>query len=253
MNISWDATPKSDLAYYEVRAGYVWESAVLVAQTKELNCTYSPAASGDVKIMVKARNAVKYSDEASQSLYITLEPSNVTGFRVFQNGEQLAFVWNKVPDNDVVDYELREGGSFENGTVIATGITLTSYQLPVDTEITRRFHVKAINSSGHYSNSAASTSITITDLPVKNVIKTYDKIALQAWTHAGTAFGQSSITFATLPGAFPDYSTTKFSDIGRAVVLKLAKTGGVYQASGTYICARKDLGQVITANITTVF
>ena len=254
LNISWEATPESDLAYYEVRAGYVWESAVLVAQTKELNCTYSPETSGDVKIMVKARNAAKYfSDEASGSLEVKLEPSDVSGFRVFQNGEQLAFVWDKVPDNDVVDYELREGGSFENGTVIATGITLTGYQLLVDTEITRRFHIKAINSSGHYSLGAASASITITDLPVKNVIKTYDEIALQSGTHAGTAFGQSSITFATLPGDFPDYPTTKFSDIGGAVVLKLAKSGGIYPSSGTYTCTRKDVGQVITANIATVF
>lgn len=254
LNITYEATPESDLANYELRVGYVWNTAVKIGETKEFRWTYSPDTTGSVKVMVKALNAAGYySDEASASLYVTLEPGNVAGFRIFQNGEKLAFVWDKVPDNDVIGYELREGSNFDNGVIVATGITLTQYQITVDTEILRRFHIKAINRSGHFSNSAAAATISVTDLPPKNVIETFDEIALQTGAHSGTVFGASLITFATLPGDFPDYPVTKFSDIGGATVLKLAKTGSVYQSSGTYTCSRKDIGQVITANIASVF
>lgn len=254
LNISYKATPESDLANYEIRVGYVWQDAIVIGETKELRWIYSPPATGDVKIMIKAVNAAGYySDKASASLYVTLEPGNVSGFRVFQNGDKLMFVWNPVSDNDVVGYELREGGNYDNGTIVATGITLTQYQLPVDTEILRRFHVKAINRSGHESRFEASVNINISDLPPKNVIQSYDEIVLQSGTQDGTEFGESLITFSTLPGRFSDYQSTKFSDIGGAMVLKLSQVGGVYPTSGTYTCARKDLGQIITANIATVF
>ena len=254
LNITFEASPESDLANYEIRAGYVWQEASLIGETKELRWTYSPPATGDVKIMIKAKNAAGfYSDEASNNIYVTLEPGDVAGFRVFQNGERLVFVWNPVPDHDIVAYELREGGSFENGTIVATGITLQQYQLAVDTELLRRFHLKAINRSGRYSHSAASVEVLITDLQPKNVIKQYDELALRSGTHDGTEFGKSSFSFATLPGSFADYPTTKFADIGGATVLKLAAVGGVYPASGVYVCARKDLGKILTANMSTVF
>jgi hypothetical protein len=254
LNIAYDATPESDLANYELRVGYVWQDAVEIGKTKELRWTYSPLKTGDVKVMVKAVNAAGYySDEASANLYCVLEPGDVSGFRVFQNGERLAFVWNPVQENDVVGYELREGGNYDNGTIVATGITLTQYQLTVDTEIKRQFHIKALNRSGHVSRAEASTAVIIADLSPKNVIMTYDEIALQSGTHDGTEFGVSQFTFATLPGRFSDYPTTKFSDIGGATVLKLAPVDGVYPAAGSYVCDRKDIGQIITANMTTVF
>jgi len=254
VNITYEATSESDLANYELRVGYVWEDAVKIGETKEVHWTYRPEKTGDVKIMVKALNAAGYySDEASARLYVTLEPANVSGFRIFQNGEKLAFIWDKVPENDVVGYELREGSNFDNGVVIATGITLTQYQLAVDTEILRRFHIKAMNRSGCYSRLAATATIAVTDLPPKNVIETFDEIELQTGVHTGTEFGPSLITFATLQGRFSDYPDTKFSDIGGATVLTLAKKNGHYQETGTYTCARKDIGQVITANISSVF
>ena len=184
---------------------------------------------------------------------MVLEPSDVSNFRIFQNGTSLVFVWDSVADNDVIGYEIREGSNYDNGTIIATGITLNQFSFAVDNEITRMFHIKAINRSGHYSNYPASASITITDLPPINVIETYNEITLQSGTHSNTEFSNSQFTFATLGGKFSDYTTTKFSDIGGATALRLKKTGETYALTGTYTCTRKDMGQLITANVTTVF
>lgn len=227
LNISFSATPESDLANYEIRVGSSWSAGVKIGETKELRWTYSPERTGDVNVLIRAINAAGFqSDEVSNHLYVKLEPDDVTGFRVFQNGEKLAFVWYPVENNDIVGYELREGSNFDNGVVVATGITLTQYQLEVDMEILRRFHIKAINRAGRLSNYAASTSVTIIDLPPKNVIDSYDEVELRSGMHNNTEFGASAITFATLGGKLSDYPTTRFSDIGGATVLKLKKDGG---------------------------
>jgi hypothetical protein len=225
--ITWDGIPELDLNEYQLKVGYTWETADKVAFTKELRATYKPPVSGDYKFMLKAINNSGFpSDEVFINFYATLEPSDVTGFQASQNGENVLLTWAKSPDADVVCYEIREGSMFDNGSVIQTGITMAMYQFPVDTEITRRFHVKAINRSGRYSQSAPMATVTIANLLPKNVISTYDEIALHSGTHDNTEFGQSMFTYATLPSKFSDYPTTKFSDIGGASVLKLSKSKG---------------------------
>jgi predicted phage tail protein len=229
--ITWDGIPELDLLEYQVKCGFEWITSDMIAQTKELKTIYKPSKSGDVKVMLKARsNSNFYSDEVSTNFYASLEPSDVTNFRAVQNGESVLFTWDKSPDNDVVSYEIREGSTFANGSIVQTGITMTVFQIPVDTEVTRRFHIKAINRSGRYSQNEDSDNITISNLLPKNVISIYDEIALHNGTHDNTEFGQSMFNYATLSGKFSDYPTTKFSDIGGASVLKLAKPSTLYDA-----------------------
>ncbi len=254
VKISWDAVPKLDINQYLVKVGDAWDSAVEIAKTKELTVTWMPAASGDYKFLLKAQsNNGYYSDEIDCHLYVTLEPADVTGFGAAQNGANALLNWDKSPDSDVVGYEIREGAQFDGGTLVATGITGTLHQAPVDTETTRRYHIKAINRSGHYSLNAATATVTISNLPPKNVIESYDELQLRSGTHSNTEFGQSLINFSNFGGKFSDYPNTRFSDVGGQTVLKLKAVNGQYPSSGSYACARKDMGEVITANIGSQF
>ncbi len=254
--ITWDGIPELDLFEYQLKVGYTWETGDYVAKTKELKATYKPTVSGDCKFMLKAKNNSDfYSDEVFEHFYAILEPSNVTNFQASQNGENVLLTWTKVADADVVAYEIREGSTFDNGSIIQTGVTMAMYQFPVDTEITRKFHVKAINRSGRYSQEEAMASVTISNLLPKNVISTYDEIALATGTHSNTEFGQSLFTYATLPGKFSDYPTTKFSDIGGASVLKLARhslilNSNVPVSSNAYLIKAYTLSEDIIENQT---
>lgn len=255
LNITWEATPESDLAFYEIRIGYTWETATKIGETKELRWTYRLTQTGDVKVIIKAKNAAEYySDEAFNHYYAVLEPQDVTGFQVIQNGEYVEMYWDKATESDVVAYEIREGANFDSGSLVASGITLTEYKIKVDNERQYYYHIKAINRSLHYSLNATSAMVAVQNLPPKNIIQTYDEIALQSGTHSNTEFGQSLINWQTIGGKWSDYPNTKFSDVGGQMVLKLAKDdNGNYYTNGTYTCATKDMGQVITANITTDF
>ena len=254
LNISWTGILESDLAYYDVRVGSSWDDATQIVTTKENSCTYTLSASGTVKILVKSMNVAEYySEEATASLYCTIEPAKVSNFRVYQNGEYVEFYWDKSVEADVVSYEIREGSSFSIGSLVVTGQTTTNYKYLVDTERKYQYHIKAINKSGFYSSSAISGSVLVSDLSTRNVIESFDELTLQSGTHANTAFGTSQYKFSNLGGKFSDYTTIKYSEIGGANVLKLAMNGAVYYSSGVYTGERIDIGQIITANITAYF
>lgn len=254
LNISWTGILESDLAYYDVRVGSSWEEAVSIVTTQETSCIYTVKASGTVKILVKAMNMAKfYSDETAAALYCVVEPAAVSNFRVYQNGEYVEFYWDKAMAADVTGYEIREGESFVSGSLVITGQTTTSYKYKVDTERMYRYHIKAVNKGGFYSVAAASASVLVTDLPARNVIESFDELLLQSGTHDNTVFQTSQYKFSNLGGKFSDYPTTRFSEIGGATVLALAKDGSGYCSSGTYTCKQLDIGQMINANITAYF
>ncbi|MEM5766838.1 MAG: phage tail protein, partial [Bacillota bacterium] len=254
VDITWTGITESDLTGYQVKVGLAWDTGEALLLTKELKTTYTPGTSGTLKAMVKAVNAAGfYSDEAYATAPITLEPLDVTGLVAYQNGETIELYWDQAVEPDVVAYEIREGASSEQGQLMATGVTENKYVVNVDTEKNYRYFVKAINRSGHYSVYAAAASVNVANLPAKNVIESFDEILLRTGTATNCEFGSSLINFSNLGGRFPDYPTTRFSDVGGAQVLKLKATNGVYPDSGTYACARKDMGQIITANITVQF
>lgn len=265
--ITWTGISESDLIAYEIRVGYTWETSEKIGETKEQHWSYRPTQTGNIKVIIKSKNAARYySDEASANYYATLEPLVVTGFQVLQNGEYVEFFWNKSDEPDVIAYEIREGTSFELGILVDSGITLNSHKAKVDQEREYRYHIKAINRSNRYSQSSASQSVIVSKLPPKNIILSYDEIARADGTHSNTEFGASLINFSNIGSRWSDYLTTRFSDVGGQVVLKLAKEVkdgfyvspflsemGTYYQSGIYTCETIDVGQVITANITNRF
>lgn len=252
--ITWTGISESDLVFYELRVGYEWDTATKIAETKETRWLHSISDTGDTKVIIKARNAAGfYSDEVFEHYYATVEPGPVTGFTAIQNGEYVELFWDKHSESDVVSYEISEGASFDMGQLVVSGVTTTEYTVKVDTERNYYYHIKAINRALKYSTTAASTGLYVANLPPKNKIEEYDEIGLQTGAQTNVEFGASLINWSNLGGRSNDYPTTKFSDVGGQTVLKLAKNGASYYASGTYQAITKDMEQVITANITADF
>lgn len=254
--LNWSGIPDADLQEYVVKVGLDWDSGTIIAKTKELRTSYKPTQSGNYKFLLKAKNVSGfYSDEISNQFNAYIEPADVIGFTVVQNGEFVQMTWNKSSEPDVVGYEIREGSVFDNGAaLVVSGLSETSFSLKVDTETTKRYHIKAINRAGYYSQSAASATITIDGLMPKNVVFEYDEIALQNGTKTNVEFGTSQYDFANFPGRFSDYPNLRFNEVGGQQVLKLGQTGDYqYCSNGEYLVERKDMGQVITANIVAEF
>jgi len=253
--IIWSGSPDLDVQDYTLKVGPDWERATEIAVTKELKANYKPPFSGNYQFILKARNLSGfYSDEVTAKFDAYIEPADVTGFVAYQNGTTVAMSWDKSPENDVIAYEIREGSVFDNSaTLVVTGLSETSYSAAVDTEITKLYHIKAINRAGKYSQNAATAPVNITNLPPKNVIETFDEIRLRNGTHENTELGESLFNFSNFGGRFEDYPNTRFYEAGGQTVLKLKQFNGIYATFGTYLCSRKDMGQMITANIGSQF
>ena len=252
--IKWSPTEELDIVGYEIRLGNVWADAYPLAYVKESYYTYTALATGSQTVLIKAKNAVGfYSAESRVSGYITLEPTSVSGFVALQNGEYVDLHWDKHSEQDVIGYELREGLSFDTGVLVATGITTGGYTIKVSTERVYRYHIKAINKALKYSIESVSASVYVDALPPKNVVKSYNELELKSGECKNVEFSVSALNFQTFGGSFDEYPNVKFGDVGGLNVLRLTKIGSIYQTSGTYTGTIKDLGQIVTANISADF
>lgn len=256
LNIQWTEVPDGDLVGYQVKIGSDWNSAEELPLTNELYATYTLTASDTYHVMIKTKNSAGfYSDETSSNITCKVEPTNATNFVAYQNGEEVELYWTKSVDTDVVGYEIREGSSFRNGSLVATGITNNYLVTKVDIERLYQYHIVAINRAGFISDDPKTTRVMVENLPIKNVILTFDEIARQSGTHNNTEFGESLINFQTVGGRFSDYPTTRWTDLGGSDVLKLLKNSstGKYPTNGIYTLQRIDVGSIITADISVYF
>ncbi len=229
--IQWMPVSDGDLTGYQVKIGDKWDSAEDLPLTNEVYATYALSASGNYKVMIKALNSAGYySDEASASLRCKVEPTNATNFIAYQNGEEVELYWTKSVDTDVVGYEIREGSSFDTGTLITTGVTNNYFETKVSIERYYRYHIAAINRAGFISDTAVNTQVLVENLPIKNFILSIDEIASPTGTHDNTEIGESLINFQTAGGKFYDYNTIRWTDLGGSNVLKLKK---IYKTQAT--------------------
>lgn len=94
----------------------------------------------------------------------TAPPEDVTGFDVFQVKETIYFSWNPVPDKDVAGYELRYGAkgvAWDLATVITQTTLATGFTTPMIPPGNWDFLIKAIDSSGNYSEEEAVKSFKV--------------------------------------------------------------------------------------------
>lgn len=253
--INWTNIDDPDLAGYETKIGDNWDGGEPLPFTKEIYAEKVLTASGTYKLMVKAKNtAGYYSDETSTTVNVKVEPDDVGGFIALQNGDSIELYWDKLAEKDIENYELREGFSYDEGTPVARGVTGTSVILPID--VTRVYHyfIKARNKAGFESVHASSAAVNVTALLPRNVIMTFDEIALANGTHSNTLFTDSKYNWQTFGGRFSDYPALKWEEAGSQKVLAIdltkASNGHV---EGTYTTPVIDVSSVITCNVTTVF
>lgn len=220
--INWSAVDDSDLAGYQVKIGNDWDSGDPLPFTKEIYAEKVLSASGTYKVMVKAKNAAWYeSDEVSTTVTVKVEPDDVSGFIALQNGDSIELYWDKLDEKDVKSYEIREGYSYDEGTPVARGVIGTNVTIPIDTTRVYKYFIKATNQAGFSSVHAASATVNVTALLPRNIIETFDELALANGTHNNTLFTNSKYNWQTFGGRFSDYPASKWEETGSAKVLAL--------------------------------
>lgn len=253
LKFTWTAVDEPDILGYEIRLGSTWASALKIHEgfIPDPRFEYTLDSPGSKTFLIKARDrSGNFSNSATSfSINALLVPSSVTGFQGIQNGDKVLLTWNRVADLDVSGYEIREGPSFDLGSLVATGITGASFQAPVSSERTYTFWIKARNVAGYMSQTAPYSQVAVAGLLPRNYIASFDEIDLQSGTHTNTEFGTSFYTWGIFPGAYSDYPATRWDEVGAATVLKLSGSN----LTGQYKTTVKDMGKIVQAEITARF
>jgi len=272
-----------DLRGYEIREGLTWESGTpissLLYDTEKAE--YQIAENRTYNFWIKAvDNSYNYSENAAHvSITGKVNPDNVTNFQAVQNGEYVALSWAKVANTDLAHYEIRMGMGFDTGSLIVSGIKNNFYNVKVDQNKIYYFTIKAVNNAGYYSQSYPVEAINVQNLPPKNVILSFNELELRTGTLENCIFSVSGYLWRDLDKTWDEYETETWDSFGGESVLRLGTDDGKYlledesggylledgsgvllkealdeiPSSGSYTSSVKDMGQVITANVTSEF
>lgn len=143
-------------------------------------------------------------------------PSDVVSFLVNQNRDRLYFGWQEIDDVDVWGYEIRWGMSWESGQFITFQQGSHYLTTNFSTGSGQSYWIKAIDTSGNYSQNATEAVITIDNIPFRNIMEEYSE--QPAWS------GDKQ-------------NTEKVGD-------NLKISDG--ELSGTYTTSQRDIGYVAT-------
>ncbi len=110
-------------------------------------------------------------------------PSDVSTFLVNRSRDRMYFGWTEVTDVDVAGYEIRLGADWDSGQIVDTGIKGSHY-ITIDfrTGVGQSYWIKAIDTSGNYSEIALEANVTIDNIPFQNIVVNYSEQV--AWVGA---------------------------------------------------------------------
>ena len=143
------------------------------------------------------------------------DPSDVTGFAAVFDQGRVRFKWNHIPDIDLWGYEIRYGMDWAHSEKAVDGVQENSALWRPPADGTYTFWIKARDTSGHYSESAAKALLTVDVEGELNVVRDQDefdfdtplpglKVDCKYDTSRNVLLNFGSMTPADVPDALPD-------------------------------------------------
>lgn len=177
-------------------------------------------------------NIISSSPQASiTALAKSTPPEDVSSFLVNQSRDRMFFGWTGVTDLDLSGYEIRFGQAWASGTVLATQIKDTTYiSLDLRTGSGQSFFIKAIDTSGNYSETETEATITIDEIPFQNIIESYMEAASWSGTLSSTVVTSSNLLISS--GCLAGTYVTPVRDVGFIATFKIGIDAVVVDAGG---------------------
>lgn len=148
-------------------------------------------------------------------------PSNVSSFLVNQSRDRLYLGWTEVDDVDLSGYEIRLGSDWVSGQILVTGIKGDHY-ITIDfrTGTSQSYWIKAIDTSGNYSETATEAVITIDNIPFQNIIVSYSEQTDWNGTKSNTEKSGNNLIVST--GHLSGTYITPIQDVGYVATFRIA-------------------------------
>lgn len=167
IHVTWEQDPTSFATEFEVFYRRLDADLFQKIKVTGQECYIDNVKDGAVyEIYVKAVNVLNRRSPATNILQHTVvgklaPPSTPTDLVVVQDGSDVRLDWTGIADLDLSYYEIREGGTnWDNATKIGTSKTdLFVHHNVKDGTLTYR--IKAVDTSGNYSNGTLSDSFSV--------------------------------------------------------------------------------------------
>lgn len=174
--LTWDQVTDIALKGYEVRVGASWDSGkVLTTNFNGTMLTHDQDYAGDYYYHIRSINMQgEYSDNVTTVKLTLKAPQTPKNFDIIQSGSRLELNWRPNPETDVVYYEIREGNSWNTGTLVSQ-VKATTFTIPSGGIGVRKFWIKAVASPGIYSDVAAWIDTNIAMPTSSNIVSTTDE------------------------------------------------------------------------------
>ena len=166
-------------------------------------------------------------------------PGTPTGFAAAQDGANLNLRWDAAEDGVTDSYEIREGDSWEDGTLVTEGLAGSPYSWAWWASGDRALHLKAVNRLGRTSPAAATVAVSIEPLG-DHATDAVDDQAGQGWPGTPTHLeddGTGALRLEALPAHFGAATTPFGSFVGVPAFAR-------YWPEGIYLSPEFDAGQV---------
>lgn len=112
----------------------------------------------------------------------TAPPADVHNFTAIKEMTSVVLKWDANVELDLAGYEVREGKSWDSGTVLHATFAGTMFAINKTAAGTFNFHIRAVDTSGNYSANVTTCSLTLSaPLPVSNffAVQNGDRIAMK--------------------------------------------------------------------------
>jgi len=188
---------------------------------------------------------IQNSPQASITTLGKLDPpSDVTNFQATQNGQFVNFSWPHIEDADLWGYEIRQGATWEGSRIIATGISANMFSWQAELNGPYRFLIKAIDTSGIYSRSAAvfDGSLHYIDENL-NIVLSQDEITKTGGpdgSKTNFVFVNGTTKYLTMPHMLLDTDVPSWTD----QTAEISSYSGDVNLAAEYISLLMDTFQV---------
>lgn len=177
--LSWDAVEDIDLDGYEIRKGNSWDvGEVITKRLSGLSLFVPIDAAGTYSYVIRAMDTSgNYSAQVATVNASILTPGNVLYLDVTQNNSQITFRWPTVSYDGTLRYEIREGESWANSSLVAI-VNSDTYTMTADDVGDKKYLIKAVDIVGISSLVAAYVTTSIVQLSNYNALFSSDQRAL---------------------------------------------------------------------------
>lgn len=161
LHVSWTGYEASYELSYRRAKDQNWTTLTTSYQSIEIE----NARKDTYEFSLRSVNALGKKSPGISSSYLVLgktyAPGDVTGFVVQKRITDLLLTWNAVSDVDISGYEIRQGGSWDQGTVVMQKFMGTSFIHDQSEKGVYPYHIRSIDSAGNYSENVASYTLVL--------------------------------------------------------------------------------------------